>query len=148
MALVEVADFRRIDHAAYAKNVLGRGAEPLREALKGRGNGAIVGFHVEAFDFGSLGKAERVGRIGPGDESIRICRLSGLDHRSVILRSEWIRFVVDNVKTGFLEERSPRIGELDAEVVADIDDGDFVADLTSILQLLKHADRALGVGRG
>ena len=74
--------------------------------------------------------------------------LGGLDHRRVVLRAERVGFVVHDLETGFLEQRPAGIGELDAEIVADIDDGDFVADLTAVLELLEHTDRALGVSRG
>jgi hypothetical protein len=94
-----------------------RATLPIARGLLGRryhhwaswpGRRRSGGFYVQAFDFGLLCQTERVRRIGPGDESIRTCRLSGLDHRSVVLRSERIRFVVDNVKVATQSARTAR----------------------------------------
>ena len=76
---------------------------------------------------------------------VRVGCFGSLNHRRVVLRAERIGLVVDDLEAGLLEQRPSGVGELDAEVVADINDGDLVADLAAVLQLFEHADRGLGV---
>ena len=67
----ESAGFFVVRHAAEADDIFSRGAIFAVEAGERATNAIVVGFHVEIFDLGLVGQAERVRRIGPCDEGVR-----------------------------------------------------------------------------
>ena len=77
---------------------------------------------------------ERVGRIAEGKERVGIGRLRVLEHRLHVLRAERIGLVIDEIEAGLLQPFARRGRLLDAELIADRDHRDLVADLAVLLQ--------------
>ena len=140
---VVFADFRRILNAAGAQHVLDRVAELCLEGRKRNRDRAVIGLHIQSFDFGLFGQPEGVRRIRPCDECVRIGGLRRLHHRRIVLCPERIRFVINDIEAGLLKDRASGVGEFDAERVRHVHDRDLVPDLAFVFQLLQHVDSTL-----
>jgi len=81
------------------------GAEFAGEAREGTADSVVVHLHLEVFDLGLFGQAERVRRIRPSDERVRVGPFGALDHRRIVLGAERVGFVVDDFESGLREVR-------------------------------------------